>query len=245
MGSGAIAFYIVMGWTLLITGGLTYLIVKQKNYDLISGFGNKTKEEQEQLIQNGYPQAIGKVLLHTWIILLISFILGIFQVPYGFGIGLAIYLIYLLVGMVYVQKYYLVDKRKKYGVLTSVFSLIVLLGVGGLAFAGFQDEKPEVKDGVFKIHGMYGVEWPIEDIDEVTLLDKLPEVKLKSNGFAAAGRLKGSFRLEEPYGKGKLFVHKGYSPYLYIQKDDEYLILNRKNQDELYELMVEIQSTNK
>lgn len=236
MSSGIIAFYIAMGWTLLITGGLTYLILKKKQYSLISGFNNKSKEEQEQLIENGYPQAVGKLLMYTWILLFASVLLQLFGVPYGFEVGMSLFLIVLLVGMVYVQKYNLIDQRKKYAIIVGIVSIFVFALIVGLGYLGFQDENPTVENGELKIRGMYGVNWPIEEIDEVKLLEELPEVELKTNGFAAFNRLKGEFRLDEPYGKGKLFVYKGYSPYLYIRKGDDFIILNSKDPEKVYEL---------
>jgi len=76
---------------------------------------------------------------------------------------------------------------------------------------------------------MYGVEWSLKEIDHVELLDKFPKVDLKTNGFAAFGKLKGSFQLRPPYGEGNLHVYKNHSPFLYIKGENKYIILNRKD----------------
>lgn len=232
MSTDIIAFLIIMGFTLIIHGGLAYLVIKKKDYSLISGFSNRPEEEQKQLIENGYTQAIGKLLLYTFIILIISVILALLRVPYGFEIGLAVFLIVLLGGSIYVQKYELKHKRKKYYWTTSIVAVIVLAFISILGYFGFEENEVVIDERHLKVSGLYGVEWPIDKIDQVKLMDELPEVVVKNNGFAAFGRLKGTFRLEEPYGKGKLFVYKGYEPYLYIAKDDDYLIINYKTKKE-------------
>ncbi|MGG3739160.1 DUF3784 domain-containing protein [Aeribacillus pallidus] len=240
MSTSMIAFLIIMGFTLIIHGGMTYLVLKKKEYSFISGFYNRSKEEQQQLIENGYPQAIGKLLLYTFIILFVSVVLALIRVPYGFEIGLGLFLIVLLGGTVYVQKYELAHKRKKNYWISGIITVIVIVFVTVLVYFGFQENEIIIDDQHLKVTGVYGVEWPIEEISQVKLLNELPEVIVKTNGFAAFGRLKGSFRLEKPYGGGKLFVHNGYEPYLYVEKGDDYIILNRKNNNETQKLYDEL-----
>ena len=243
MSTDTIVFLITMGFTLIIHGGLTYLVVKKQDYSLISGFYNRPEEEQQQLIENGYPQAIGRLLFYTFIILFISVILALFQIPYGFEIGMLLFLIVLLGGSIYVQKYELKHKRKKYYWITGIVAAIVITFVIVLGYLGLEEHDVIINDRQLKVTGLYGVEWPIDEIDRVKLLDELPDVVAKSNGFAAFNRLKGSFRLKEPYGGGgKLFVYKGRAPYVYIEKDDDYIILNQKDGSEtqkLYDQLLE------
>lgn len=240
MSKSTIIFIITMGFTLIIHGGLTYLVVKLKNYSLINGFNNRPLEEQEQLIKNGYPQAIGKLLLYTFYILFVSVILGIFQVPYGFEVGLAIFLIVLLGGIIYIQKYDLPSKRKKTTLWTIIFSVITFLFIGLTIFVGFQDNKVEITEDELIISGNYGESWKLAEIEEIALLEALPEVEMRTNGFAAAGRLMGNFRLEEPYGRGKLFVYKNHAPFLFLKNEESYIIINRKDPEETITLYNEL-----
>jgi len=236
MSTSTIAFFIIMGFTLIIHGGLTYLIIKKKEYSFISGFYNRPKEEQQQLIKNGYPQAVGKLLFFTFIILVVSVLLALFRVPYGFEAGLGLFVLVLLGGVVYIQKHEIAHKRKKNYWISGTISVIVIIFIVVLGYFGFQENEVVIDNDSLKVTGMYGVDWPIEDISEVKLLNELPEVIVKTNGFAAFGRLKGHFRLEEPYGGGKLFVHKGNNPYFYVAKGEDYIIINRKNSNETKKL---------
>ncbi|WP_188207702.1 DUF3784 domain-containing protein [Alkalibacillus aidingensis] len=81
MSTGMIIYIIVMTFTLLIVGGLTFLMYKYDHYKFISGYGNRPKEEQKKLLENGYPQAVRRLMLYTTIILLMTFIGGLFTIP--------------------------------------------------------------------------------------------------------------------------------------------------------------------
>ncbi|MBS4201810.1 DUF3784 domain-containing protein [Bacillus sp. FJAT-49732] len=248
MSTGTIIFIIVMGWALIIHGGLTYLIVKKKEYSLISGFLNRPKEEQEYLIQNGYMEALGNIFKITFYLFAATFIAGLLPIPYGFEIGLAIFLLALLGGLIWMQKYEVPHKRKKMYWITGGIMAVTIALVGGLTIAGWVDNEVTVNQENFKISGMYGVEWTIEDITSVELLEELPEVIMKSNGFAASGQLKGRFQLEEPYGSGLLFVNGKNKPYLYVTTKKDYLILNRKNSEDtknIYESLLKVWENNK
>lgn len=237
METSTIIYIIAMGWGLIIYGGITYLIVKKKEYSLISGFLNRPKEEQEFLIKNGYMEATGKLFKWTFYLFLLTFIIGLLPIPYGFEISISVFLIALLGGMVWLQKYELPAKRKKMYWITGSISFITFAFVGGIIGYGLIDNEITVDRDTLTISGMYGIEWDLADVESVKLLDELPDVITKSNGFATSGVLKGRFRLEEPYGGGGLLFVKGEKgPFLYVATDSEYLILNRDDHHETEQL---------
>ncbi|HLR51438.1 MAG TPA: DUF3784 domain-containing protein [Candidatus Avamphibacillus sp.] len=244
MDKGKIIYIFVMGWSLLIYGGLTYLIAKKKDYTLISGFNNRSKEEQEYLHESGYLEATGKLLTITFWMFFATFVLGLLPIPFGFGIGIAIFLITLLGGMVWVQRYEVPHKRKKMTWITGSISVGTLLFIITITAVGYMDNDINVSEDMFEITGMYGIEWNTEDIEIVELLDKLPEVHLKTNGFATGNLLKGRFRLEDPYGSGLLFIHKNSdSKVLFVATNDEYVMINKKNAnetEEIYEQLITV-----
>lgn len=236
METNTIILIIVMGWALVIYGGLTYLIVKKKEYSLISGFLNRPKDEQEFLKENGYIEALGKVFKITFYLFVATFLLALLPIPYGFEIGIAIFLIVLMGGIIWVQKFEVPKKRKKMYWISSVIAIVTIGIVGGLTIAGFTDNEITVNQKGLEISGMYGIEWPIEEIQSVELLDALPKVITKSNGFAAGNQLKGRFRLEDPYGSGLLFVKGQTGPFLYVATDSDFLILNRDDTQDVHRL---------
>lgn len=239
-----IGLIILLGWVAIILGGLTYLVKKKKDATLISGFSNRTKEEQEYLKQSGYIEAVGNYLLISFIIFLATYILWIFSVPYSMEVGLSILLIVVLAGMIWLQRYEVPHKRKKMYWITGSITAVLVCFLVGLTYVGLKENQVTVEDGKFVVSGMYGVEWDLEDVEEVKLLDELPRVIVKTNGFATEGHLKGRFRLESPYEGGLLFVRvKDGSPYLYVEtKDGDYVILNRSDGKETERLYKQLQS---
>lgn len=232
MDTGKIVFIIVIGWTLFIHGGLSYLIIKNKDYHLISGFSKRPKEEQEYLMNSGYIEALGKVFKITFFILLIGFVLGLFSVPYGLEIAFGFYFAVILAGLIWVQKYEVPHKRKKMYWISSIIFVITIAIVVGAGIATSIGGDIKITDKELIITGAYGVEWALAEIKEVELLDELPKVKLRANGISTTNQKKGKFVLEEPYGRGLLFIKGNTSPYLYVATEEDYVILNRENKEE-------------
>ncbi|MYL30138.1 DUF3784 domain-containing protein [Halobacillus halophilus] len=234
MDTGTITFILVMGFALVITGGLTFLVVKRKEYGLISGFSSRPEEEKRILMENGYVKAVERLLFLIFLLFAGVFIMGLLPVPYGLEISLAVFLLVVLGGAVRVQMYEVPGKRKRNLWLTSILGLLVLTGLGALTYFSMMENEVTVTETHLEISGMYGLEWKLGDIDQVTIEEELPEVILKSNGFAAAGQLKGRFRLEKPYGPARLFIHdQNEGPFLYVQKGEEDLWLSRERREEI------------
>ncbi|MEN2767587.1 DUF3784 domain-containing protein [Ornithinibacillus xuwenensis] len=232
MSNSMLIFIVVMGWTLIVFGGITYLIVKKKEYSLISGFYNRPKEEQEYLIQYGYIEKMGKVLLISFYLLIIATLLTVFGVPYGIEIGFGLFMLELLGGIIYIQKYEVPHKRKKYYLLYGIITFVTIGIVGGLFVMGNMKSEFVIKNDTFIISGMYGVEWSVEEIEKVELLDQLPEIMFKNSGLSSTTTKKGKFTLEAPYGKGRLFVQVKNSPFIYVSTKEDYVIINRDSPKE-------------
>jgi hypothetical protein len=92
---------------------------------LISGFSNRPKEEQEYLIQNGFIEKLGKVLLYSFFMLVIAAVLPIFRIPYGVEIGWGLFIFFTFGGLLYLQKFEVPTKRKKYRWLYGSFFFIM------------------------------------------------------------------------------------------------------------------------
>ncbi len=57
----------------------------------------------------------------------------------------------------------------------------------------------------------YGTSFAADDVTAVSLETRLPRVLARTNGFAAAGTLRGHFHVEG-LGPGRLFVEAGTTP---------------------------------
>ncbi|WP_058307143.1 DUF3784 domain-containing protein [Gracilibacillus massiliensis] len=242
MDTGTIIFAIVMGWTLIIYGGITFLVVKKEETSLISGFANRPKEEQEYLKQSGFIKALGKLLTFTFYLLAITFILGLLQIPYGFEIGIAVCMIVLMGGMTWIQRYEVAHKRKKnYWIMGSV-SVITLAFIASITFYGYIDNEIKVTNDQLIITGIYGEEIPFADIQNVEKTNHLPEVRAKTNGFAMTNKRKGKFRVEGYEETVTLFITGDTKPYLIVETQEQTIIFNRDSEDEIEQLYQQLQN---
>ncbi|WP_175989474.1 DUF3784 domain-containing protein [Bacillus sp. Marseille-Q1617] len=215
-----IALFLLLGWAIRV----------KKMYGLISGFLDRREEEKEYLIKNGYPQKIGTLLILTAAGMLFLLPLAFTSFTYTMEVQFGFMMIFLMGGMTYLSRYEVPGKRKRSYWISSLLMLVVFGMIGGLTFAGYQKNELIVAKDSFEITGMYGDKWKIEDIEEVTLLDEMPEVTWKINGFGLSTKAKGVFKVKE-YGRSLLFIKKE-SPYIYIKVGDQHVFINGGSPEE-------------
>ncbi|WP_156290124.1 DUF3784 domain-containing protein [Oceanobacillus salinisoli] len=205
-----------------------YFILKKQKYSFITGMRNRTNEEIKKLQKSGYMKATGRLYLIIAIELTIGLLLTMLGISYAFEIAVGIFVLLFVVGYIYIQKYELKERRQT-AYLSSVITGFITIGIVGYILSrGFLGNELVISDEQIEITGPYGVEVSLQEIREVELLDELPEINVRTNGYAFGERLMGNFSVEE-YGSGKLFVHRESKPYLFIELDGTYIIINSKD----------------
>lgn len=108
----------------------------------------------------------------------------------------------------------------------------LLVGLPVLAVVGvlfwFQMQPPTVTvraDGFEVDSPFYGTSFAAADITGVSLEPALPRVNVRTNGFAAAGALRGHFTVEA-LGDGLLFVDRGAGPFVLVRLREGFVIVN-------------------
>ncbi len=231
-----ILLFFILGWALR----------SKSAYWLISGFSVRPNDEQQQLIENRYPQKTGELLLWTAagmsILLPLHFTKFIYTIEIQFGFMM----LFLLGGMIYLSKYEVAKKRKKSYIISTILFIIVNSFVIILLFLGYQDYELITKKDSFEITGMYGDEWKNEDIVKIELMEEMPEVTWKQNGFGLATMAKGYFKVEG-YGSSLLFIRKGKdsSPYLYIKLKNKQIFINGNNSKQTRKWYTELKKETK
>jgi len=105
-------------------------------------------------------------------------------------------------------------KRSKVRVIILMATLIF---VAGLLAYGFQENKLAFDPEKIEIRGIYGETIPRSKTQSIELVNNLPTITLRSNGFALGSIHKGFFRTNE--GKiVKLILNSDNKPYLLITK---------------------------
>ncbi|MGD6992861.1 DUF3784 domain-containing protein [Sutcliffiella horikoshii] len=213
-----VLIFLLIGWA----------IVKKEAYGLISSFRSRPKEEQEELIQNGYPQKTGKLLIATALILLILLPLLFTPFSYAMEVQIGVMFVLLFGGFIYLSKYEVPKKRKKSYIISTSIAVITFGVLFVVSYLGFQDAELTLKKDSLEISGVYGDEWRYADITQVELLEEMPEVLLRTNGYGMQSVSKGYFKVKD-YGSSLLFIYKGHSPYLLIQTNDDTIFINSKD----------------
>lgn len=236
-------FLIVMGFVILVYGLITYFFAVKKNYFLLNGYESRPEEEKEYLQQSGYLKANGRLLIISFWVLCVPFILGLIDIPFGFEIGMALFVIILLGGLFWVQRYEVPKKRKRMRWITGLLTVSIIGFIVWIALEGFNDNSFVVTEESFEVIGSYEVTWDTDTIQDVELLDELPDIRIKTNGTNLGGLLKGKFRLEEPYGSGRLYIEDTYktTKVLYVQTIDDFMMISRNTDAETIELYEELQ----
>jgi len=119
-------------------------------------------------------------------------------------------------------------KRKgvRYIVVQILFAVIVVIA---LVCYFSTETKVAVENRNIQIAGIYGQTIPFDSIDQVSLLDTMPEIVRRTNGYSFLSVKKGYFKTED--GRTvKLFLHSSEAPYLKISdKSGTSVFINYKD----------------
>ena len=117
---------------------------------------------------------------------------------------------------------------QNYSIIGILSIVVIVFSVS--AFVLFTKNEVVIENDTLIISGSYGTEWKIEDIEDVYLEETIPNIKMRTNGVSFGSRKKGNFNLEF-LGRGKLFVQTNKAPFLFIIKNDEYIIINGDSEE--------------
>lgn len=191
-----VLIFLLIGWG----------IVKKEAYGLISSFRSRPKEEQEELIQNGYPQRTGKLLIGTALTLLVLLPLLFTPFPYAMEVQIGVMVVLLLGGFIYLSKYEIPKKRKKSYIISTSVAVVTFGFLFAIFYLGFQEAELAVKEETFEISGVYGDHWDYENITQVELLEEMPEVLIRTNGYGMQTLSKGHFKVKVTEAACCLFI---------------------------------------
>jgi len=104
--------------------------------------------------------------------------------------------------------------------------LFVVVWIGWSFYAYSQPPSVDISDFRFNVGtGLHGADVALADIESVTLVDELPRILRRTNGFSSGGLLRGNFTLDQ-WGGGKLFINRNSPPYLVVRARDTFVVVN-------------------
>lgn len=107
----------------------------------------------------------------------------------------------------------------------SIITVLVAL----LLAAGAQPPKFILDQRNLKITGIYGATIAVAAIQKAELMDQIPPLQMRTNGYAMGSIAKGHFNLDK-WGPCILYLQTNHGPYLVLTKrNGERIILNAKD----------------
>jgi len=94
--------------------------------------------------------------------------------------------------------------------------LSILLIPALIIIPNYRETKVQIDNTGFKIKGVYGLTIPYSDLEQIDTISNLPRISLRTNGYAFGKTLIGNFKFTDD-SHVKLFVKKGFEPYLMIK----------------------------
>jgi len=96
---------------------------------------------------------------------------------------------------------------------------ITLLGIIALTYYGYKNDPILITSQGIELKGMYGEKIPYMEIESIKVVDALPSICFRSNGFALGNIYKGYFQTKERE-RVKLLINQLQDQYLLIRKKD-------------------------
>jgi hypothetical protein len=113
---------------------------------------------------------------------------------------------------------------------------VIFIGVLVLLAMGYKESHIVVTDQKISIEGMYGEDIPMTEIEHISSENTLPEIDLKSNGYAMGAVRKGYF-VTDKNETVKLILNQEAGPFLLIvKKNGEKVYFNSADSTYIYKL---------
>ena len=121
---------------------------------------------------------------------------------------------------------------------------LVLIGaiVGGGIYYGCLSTKIDMQETQFEISGEYGFSISYSDISAIDTTSRMPNIEMRTNGFASGNVCKGHFRLTN-IGSVNLFINFSVSPFVQlVLKNGQVIYFNLKDRQATIETFEKLKS---
>lgn len=205
----------------VIFGSLAFIVTKSNARYILSGYNTMSDSQRASVDIDRYLKFHKRfhLFLGISVFVCVMFFEAINKNLAGIFLGiypLLAYVYFLIKG----RKYFTEVKNNKVGTIVGVLILMLtIVGVGHLFWNGLQNSEILINEDNLEITGMYGEKISREEILGLTLVPELPQIAIRSNGFAAGDFRKGYFRTKDRKTV-KLIVNNKQKPLLMLNTRD-------------------------
>lgn len=219
--------------------GIGFAINKRNAGYLLAGYNTLSDDEKERIDLDAYLITFKKF----------HFFLGSTSLIFGLafyyifgedftGLFIALYPILAYTALLLRGRIFFKSPLRKLAISMLLFSLFIVVV---LFRAGQKETQIIFHEKEIQITGIYGESIKNTDLEYVELVQDLPNIKLRVNGFSLSTIKKGVFKTSKNK-KVKLFIQNSNGPYIKIsKKQDKELYFNSKNED-TQQIFIEIEN---
>jgi hypothetical protein len=196
-----------------------YIVTEKNAKYLLSGYNTMSEENRKAFDLSSYIPAFRRFHLFLGVsFLLIGSAFTFLISETAAGIFMAVYPIVAYISFLGIgKKYYRGNKGKgsNIGIGILIAALIFILALMAL---GTRENEMRISNEKITIDGMYGEEIAVSGILSVCLVDSLPLITLRTNGFGLGNIRKGYFMTSNGIDV-KLIMNSGNNPCILITKN--------------------------
>jgi hypothetical protein len=216
-------------------------IVNENNAKyLLSGYNTMSEVERQNFDIESYISYFRKfnILLGLTLFTISTILLYAVNSDWS-GIFLGSYPILAYVYFIWKANQFSKNKSKKQNITTYIAMSVMFLLFVVITFefkSSLKDNEIIINNKKIEITGEYGTDIYFSDLKSIELLDKLPEIKSKTNGFALEMTKKGYFRTAND-GTVKLLINSTKTPIILLTTKDNqkiYYSSKEKSTEKIY-----------
>jgi hypothetical protein len=225
--------------------GIGFLVKAFPN--LIAGYNTMSQKQKDNVDIEG----LSTFMRNGFVVMGLVVIFGSYALKSS---GQDALLDYFIPGVIFIGVVFLVIKAKKFDQkdgnmvkvkLKNVIGIVVIALVAVMIGYGVIPSKFKVSDDRISFSGKYGTEVKVSDLESVTLINKMPDIKARTNGLGLGPIRKGFFSIEDQ-GKCRLLLHSFQGPFVKIStKDQGIIFVNFKDQAKTESVYAEIMALKK
>ena len=229
--------WVFIGFSLLFIV-VSFSLTENNAQYLLAGYNTISEKERKKVDIKSYIPFIRNFHLFLgFSFFVIGILLLYFISESAAGIFLAGYPILAYIYFIWKSKDSFKGISSKTYKIGAIFLAVVLVAVLVLMYLGLKEDRLLVKKTGIEIQGFYGEEQSSSEIQRIELVNELPEITFKTNGFALGNTYKGYFKTKEG-GVVKLILNSMEGPYILIERESDnrvYYSSRDLNEPELYQ----------
>lgn len=207
--------YVILGMGILFIG-IGYIVTEKNAKYLLSGYNTMSNEERELVDLKNYIPFFRTFHLYLGV----SFTLIGAGIHYLYGetysgVFMGLYPIIAYIYFIWRSQEYSKAPARKWEKFAIGILVMVFIIVGGMFYEGFQELEFSHTEEKIVIHGMYGETIENSNIRFISLVDSLPRIKYRTNGFSIGNINKGYYKTKDG-SKIKLLLDSKQKPVIFI-----------------------------